>query len=223
MANKKLLIFDLDETLIHGKYTYQPTLPIAPHLIIDNGDIHVWERPHARSLITDLHEKFNYAVWSSASDDYAATVACHIFKGIPLKFVWGRSRCTQRRDYSGSGLYSFGAGDSYWVKDLKKVRNAFGIPLEQIIIIDDSPEKAERNYGNWVPVRPFHGAPEDNELHLLKNYLPDLAEHDNVRQVEKRRWREHAQNKLLVAAGRLPTKVDSEPPIVLPKLPRGLW
>lgn len=222
MTDKKLLIFDLDETLIHGKYAYEPSLPIEPHLIIDNGDIHIWERPHARKLIAELSEFFDYAVWSSASDDYAAAVADHMFKEIPLKFVWGRSRCTQRRDYSG-GLYSFGGGDNYWVKDLKKVRNAFGVPLEQILIIDDSPEKAERNYGNWVPVRPFHGAQEDNELELLKNYLPDLSPHENVRKVEKRRWREHAQNKLSIAAGRLPVKVDGEPPIVLLKLPKGLW
>ena len=222
MLPKKLLIFDLDETLIHGKYSHEPSLSYLPDLILDQGDIHVWERPHARDLIQSLQSEFDYAVWSSASDDYADALAQHMFGGIPLKFVWGRSRCTQQRDCSGNNLYSFGGGDSYWVKDLKKVRNLLGLPLDHILIVDDSPEKAERNYGNWVPIRPFYGSTDDNELIFLKHYLPELALKDNVRKVEKRKWREHVQNKLGGADGTPAIKAE-EAVIFLPKLPRGLW
>lgn len=222
MTNKKLLIFDLDETLIHGKYSHEPLLSYSPDLILDKGDIHVWERPHARDLIQSLQSEFDYAVWSSASDDYAQALARHMFSNIPLKFVWGRSRCTQQRDNGGDNLYGFGGGDFYWVKDLKKVRNIFGLPLDHILIVDDSPEKAERNYGNLVLIRPFYGAKDDNELILLKHYLPELALKDNVRKIEKRKWREHIQNKLGLAAGKT-TKEVEEDPIFMPKLPRGLW
>lgn len=229
MADKKLLIFDLDETLVRGEYACtnspsSPIAPIAPQLILDNGDINIWERPHARNLIRELSGIFDYAVWSSASDDYAVAVANHMFKEVSLKFIWGRSRCTQCRDFSGD-LYDLGGGGNYWVKDLKKVKNAFGVPLDQMIIIDDSPEKAERNYGNLVPIRPFYGSQEDKELYLLKKYLPDLSQIENIRMIEKRDWRDQIKNKLLISSGELPLKINdvSLSSVVIPSLPRGLW
>ena len=75
-----------------------------------------------------------------------------------------------------------------WVKDLKKVRKQ-GYALEHVLVVDDSREKLERNYGNHIPVQPFEGARDDDELLLLVDYLKQLESVPNVRCIDKRGWR----------------------------------
>jgi RNA polymerase II subunit A small phosphatase-like protein len=74
------------------------------------------------------------------------------------------------------------------VKDLKKVKRK-GYDLGRVLIVDDTPQKVERNFGNAVYVRPYFGDPEDNELAQLAPYLESLRACGNVRAVEKRGWR----------------------------------
>jgi len=75
----------------------------------------------------------------------------------------------------------------YYIKDLAKLKRK-GYCLEQMIMVDDTPQKLERNYGNLVRVKEWLGNTEDNELLLLKKYLTDLKDINNIRQVEKRGW-----------------------------------
>ena len=49
--------------------------------------------------------------------------------------------------------------------------------------------KLERNYGNAVYVKPFLGDSDDDELPRLAAYLRTLITVDDVRQIEKRGWR----------------------------------
>lgn len=58
-----------------------------------------------------------------------------------------------------------------------------------MLVVDDSPEKHLKNYGNLVRVLPFEGDAADKELELLSEYLVTLATCTNVRKVEKRAWR----------------------------------
>jgi RNA polymerase II subunit A small phosphatase-like protein len=56
-------------------------------------------------------------------------------------------------------------------------------------MVDDTPSKHRRNYGNLVTVKAFIGDQQDNELLLLTTYLKQLAKESNIRKVEKRYWR----------------------------------
>lgn len=104
-------------------------------------------------------------------------------KELSLRFTWGRTRCTRQYDAEHH--------NEYWVKDLKKLRR-LGFSLERILIVDDSPEKVERNYGNHVPIEPFYGDLNDHVLNSLGSYLEGFADFPNVRAVEKRAW--HPRN-----------------------------
>ena len=97
-----------------------------------------------------------------------------------LQFVWARERCTWRIDPD--------SGEGHWLKDLKKVRR-LGFSLESIVMIDNSPEKLKRNYGNTICVTPFLGDALDQELCKLQAYLLWLKDITNVRLIEKRSWR----------------------------------
>jgi len=58
-----------------------------------------------------------------------------------------------------------------------------------VLVVDDSPEKHTRNYGNLVRVSPFLGDADDDELPRLAAYLSSIRAESDVRTLEKRSWR----------------------------------
>ncbi len=173
---RKLLILDLDETLL---FATEERLAYPEAFVV--GTCYVYPRPHLDRFLAACAVHFDLAVWTASSESYAAEVVAKIFEaGPPPKFVWARDRCTMRSDPDTREMYR--------VKDLKKVR-AQGYPLEHVIVVDDTARKHERNYGNLVIVHPFEGDDADDELIHLEHYLLTLADAPNVRAIEKRGWR----------------------------------
>lgn len=87
--------------------------------------------------------------------------------------------------------------EEYYLKNLKKVKHR-GYDLAKVLIVDDSPEKVQRHYGNAIYVTPFHGSPDDSELRLLSGYLRSLHPVDDVRRIEKRNWRSRPDSTMLL-------------------------
>ncbi len=174
--DKKLIVLDLDETLIYAKeeelsipYDFKTSLYF------------VYKRPYMKEFLNFCLENFKVAVWTSSGEDYAQAIVRKLFsKNYPLEFVWARQRCIQSFDPESL--------DYLWVKDLKKVKRR-GYKLEQVIMIDDTPAKLRRNYGNLVRVSPFEGSQVDKELLFLMDYLKLLLKEENIRAVEKRNWK----------------------------------
>jgi len=171
---RKLLVLDLDETLIFATKT---TLDYPADFQV--GKYAVYKRPHVDDFLRTCHQWFEVAVWTSASPDYAAGVVANLFKETP-SFIWTRDHCALVPNYA--------LGEQVMVKTLAKLKR-YGYQLEQILVIDDSPEKHIRNYGNLIIVSPFIGNPKDRELLLLLPYLETLRNVENVRTIEKRHWR----------------------------------
>jgi RNA polymerase II subunit A small phosphatase-like protein len=173
---RKLIVLDLDETLV-----YATSERLSTPEAFTVGPYYAYLRPHLRPFLEFCIARFDTAVWTSSSADYANAVATHLFGSIErLTFLWSRSRCTLRHDRDRD--------EQYWIKDLKKVRR-IGYALGRVIVVDDTAKKHERNYGNLVTVSPFEGRLDDEELPHLARYLEWLADVDDVRVVEKRWWR----------------------------------
>ncbi len=173
---QQLLILDIDETLLHSSEE-----PLACPCDFQVFSYYVHKRPHLDRFLTQVMEWFDVAVWSSSGESYAALVVRQVFEApARLKFVWARNRCTHHVDEE--------THEAYWRKDLKKVKRV-GYALERVLVIDDSPEKHARSYGNLVRVTPFAGDPADTELADLLPVLDWLRTVENVRTVEKRDWR----------------------------------
>jgi RNA polymerase II subunit A small phosphatase-like protein len=172
----KLLVLDIDETLIHA--TEKP-LPRPPDFCV--GRYPIYKRPKVDPFLSACFEWFTVGVWTSSSGDYASEILKHLLpKSGSIAFLMARDRCTPKLDpISGQGQ---------WIKNLKKVERA-GYPLEKVIVVDDSPEKHVLNYGNLVRIAEYVGDPSDNELPALLRYLELLGSVENVRAVEKRGWR----------------------------------
>ena len=170
-----LLILDLDETLVHateGPLGHDHDFTVGPYV--------VYRRPHLDEFLATCSVCFRLAVWSSASDVYVRDVIGRIITpGIGLAFAWGRSRCVRR--------FNPESYETDYLKDLKKVKRV-GYDLRRVLIIDDTPRKVRRHYGNAVYVPPFTGNLEDRTLPRLAGYLASLRDEPDVRVLEKRGW-----------------------------------
>ena len=175
MLLRKLLVLDLDETLVHA----------TEHALERDADFRVgpyfvYRRPHLEDFIRRVGELFEIGVWTSSGSAYARQVVEQIFPAGMVRFVWASPRCTQALDME-TGQYAS-------TKNLRKLKR-MGFALESIIAVDDTPFKYRRSYGNLVCVSEFLGDSGDTELRWLADYLATLADVANVRRVEKRGWR----------------------------------
>jgi TFIIF-interacting CTD phosphatase-like protein len=171
----KLLVLDLDETLIYGGEA-----PLERPADFRAGRFHVYCRPGLGGFLTRCLEWFRVGVWTSSSAGYAETVVNQIFPyPAALEFVWSRERCVRR--FNAERQHYF------WIKDLGKLRNLH--PLEKILIVDDTSSKLIRNYGNHILIRQWIGDLSDQELPAILEFLEELGGVTNVRTVEKRGWR----------------------------------
>lgn len=190
--HKTLLILDLDETLMHGSEK-----PLEQKEAFKAFHFYIYCRPFLNVFLEAIKKDFLIAVWSSASDDYVEAIVAKLFpEDYPLEFVWGRKRCTYRskrfsRNF-GRYLEDY-ATPFFYLKSLQKVKRQ-GYKLERILMVDDSPEKTQNNYGNAIYPSPFTGNLEDDELLYLLKYLKILKNKTNVRAIEKRGWRAFAED-----------------------------
>lgn len=174
--DRHLLVLDLDETLLHAT---EAPLRRAPDLVVP--PFFIYRRPGLAHFIAAAHRHFDLAVWTSSSPRYAAAVCQALFDDPSvLSFVWAGDRCTPTRD--------FDEGTVTQSKRLAKLRKK-GYDLDRVLVVDDSPEKHTRNYGNLVQIAPYLGDEHDAELAYLGEYLEELARAPNVRVIEKRLWR----------------------------------
>jgi carboxy-terminal domain RNA polymerase II polypeptide A small phosphatase len=181
-VEKKLLVLDLDETLVHAsdfRLSHEESFSAGPY--------YVYARPHLDQFLGAVLKRFTVGVWTASGEVYASLVLERIFPAGTLEFVWSSQRCTLARDWT--------TGEYGAIKNLRKLK-AKGYPLESIIAVDDTPSKYAKNYGNLVCVREFVGDPMDDELPLLAAYLEELAQVPNVRTIEKRNWRQRAHELL---------------------------
>ncbi|MEO7716022.1 MAG: HAD family hydrolase [Capsulimonas sp.] len=176
--NRKLLVLDLDETLV-----YAARRPLERAAGFAVGPYFVYKRPGVDDFLAFCFAHFETAVWTSATRDYAEAIVQILFPQPP-SFLWAIERCTVRYDPDCDAHVG--------TKNLVKLKRR-GYRLEQVIVVDDSPEKHLRSYGNLVRVAPWTGDTADDDLLRLPRYLRTLANVENVRTVEKRRWRSESE------------------------------
>lgn len=182
-----LLVLDLDETLI-----FSTESPLERPADFRAYQYHCYKRPGLDKFLRDVAQWHDLAIWSSASDPYVLAVAQEIIPlEIKLEFVWGRSRATLPR--SSDPYVEYDIAHREYVKTLAKIKKK-GWPLSRILIVDDTPEKSRRNYGNAIYPKIYEGRMDDDELLKLAMYLKILKSCPDVRSIEKRGWRQIVEN-----------------------------
>ena len=179
-TNKKILvIFDLDETLVH---TTKESLARKEDFMI--GEYYGYKRPFLNFLLMNISPYFSLAIWSSGTELYVNSVIDKITPDtIKFEFIWSRGKCTQRFDPDNN--------DYFYAKKLEKVEK-LGFSKDRLLIIEDLHRNISLNYGNALLVKPFRGI-DDNELELLCSYLIPINDMQNVRAIDKRGWKSKFQ------------------------------
>lgn len=190
-TNRKLIILDLDETLISSHDVEE-----KDYDFIVCGYIKVKKRPHVDEFLQGLVEMdYDIAVWTAAKHEYAVEVVASLFfnvtKPIHLQFIFTYNKCTQ---VSIDPINEF----EYKVVLLKKLSKIWRHKLYKskwnkytTFIIDDNEYTFRKNYGNAIPIPAWKNKEDQKEDQLLRHLLPLLKiwkYHDNVRKIDKRYW-----------------------------------
>lgn len=173
MANSKkpLIIFDLDETLIHSR---QEPLDRSADYVLER--LHVYFRPNAVELIVAAAKNHEIAVWSAGSPLYVESIVKQIFPSdVKPLFVWNRDHC--------SAKFEISYFQTMFSKDLNKMAD-FGYDLKNTLIIEDDPLKIRDFGANAIIVTQYFGDEGDEELSSLVQFIEGLNGHgEDVRDI----------------------------------------
>lgn len=91
MPDRKLLVLDLDETLLFADE--KPLDRAHDHHV---APYFIYRRPYLEPFLAQVSKLFEIAVWTSSSPAYATAICNHIFQD-PFKpvLVWASERCTR--------------------------------------------------------------------------------------------------------------------------------
>jgi len=186
-TKKLLLIFDLDETLIHAS---QKKLDKDADFKI--GKYYVYKRPFVDEFLQKCFDQYRIAIWSSADDEYVKEVVAQLVPTkIKLEFIWTRLNCSIKivrkpllDEFDYGGVYK----EHQWIKPLRRIKQK-GIGIKSMLIIDNSPYKVVESRENALIIKSFEGNEKDEELKKLFLFLKKFNEVQDVRKVDKENWK----------------------------------
>lgn len=185
-SEKKLLILDVDGTLVHVTENEPVSCRPPDHTFyIGHCVFRLWKRPFLDQFLQWCFTHYRVAVWSAGVRVYVESILSLILPAdASLQFVWCREKCTML-----SKMYHYMAGPPliHQVKQLKKVWRRKKYSREDVLILDDTSSTYARNFGNAVPIQSYDPRLDnDTEFHRVGQLLEKLSTYSNVTRVEKR-------------------------------------
>ena len=171
ISDKKTLVLDLDETLVHSgfiPFDYPSDVIIKIELDNEIHDIHVLVRPGVKEFLEKMAKKFELVIFTASLSKYADPLLDIIDKQGFCPFRLFREHCTLI--------------NTSFVKDLKRL----GRDLKDIIIVDNSPISYALNPDNGLPILSWFDDRDDRELYHLTPILEFLADIPDVREYIKK-------------------------------------
>lgn len=165
-AGRKLLVLDMDETLVHATAPAEGDYRLK---VAEGFEIGLRLRPFVRDFLAKMSQIYEIAVFTSSQQAYADTV---------LNFLDPEDCLIHHRLYRQH--CTFHTGTAY--KDLTVFT---GVDLRDIVICDNLISNFALQLENGVPVKTWTDAKEDKELVLLCQYLVRLAGVKDVREVNR--------------------------------------
>jgi carboxy-terminal domain RNA polymerase II polypeptide A small phosphatase len=147
-VGKKLLVLDLDETLVHSSFKPVPSPDYIIPVDIEGRivDVYVIKRPFVDHFLRAVGQRFEVVVFTASLGKYADPLLDLLDRSNVVRWRLFREACYP---YEGS-----------YVKDLQ----CLGRDLAHTIIVDNSPHSYVFQPENAVPIGTFIDDPEDREL-----------------------------------------------------------
>ena len=183
--NKKIALFDLDETLVHcigeisddnnndpefkNAHKIKVILPCKKEVTIG---INI--RPYLKELLDKIKDIYNIVIFTASHQSYSDAV---------LNYLDPEDKYFHYRLYRDSCVQYKKNEINFYVKDLDIFKDNYN--LKDIIIIDNSILSFAYHFNNGIPVVPFYDSTQDNELPLLSFYLLSIANYKDLREANK--------------------------------------
>lgn len=173
-SNKKTLVLDLDETLVHsvggmengeGGEPQHDFIIQIPQSNNSSHDVHVMVRPHVEEFLQRMSKRFELVIFTASISKYANPLLNIVDKMGYVPFRLFREHCTLI--------------NTAFVKDL----NLLGRDAKDIIILDNNPIAYSLNHYNGFPIKSWFDDKNDDELLKIcpilefLSYVPDVREY----------------------------------------------
>jgi Dullard-like phosphatase family protein len=175
-ANKKTLILDLDETLIHSDMDYEYSEhDVTIHIVNDedgtDDNIPLFIRPGLSKFLYFAKENFEVICFTSSCKDYADPILDYL---DPDKSIFSHRLYRESCLYIEPGIY---------LKDLDVIANR---TLKETVIVDNSLLSFANQLDNGILVSSFYEKEEEDILKGLMGYLSSvIIPADDVREKNK--------------------------------------
>ena len=181
--NKKLLILDIDETLVHSDIDFILKEKITKYDAIlhfnseeeKNIPIPLLIRPGTKNFLDYAVQKFELIVFTASDKQYADAIIDYIEKDKKyFKMRLYRDDCL----FIEPGLY---------IKDLRIFNSCRN--LKDIIILDNSLFSFANQLNNGILITSFFDDKDDTFLNNLKDYLEYIQNQEDIREINKESFR----------------------------------
>lgn len=168
-ANKKCLIIDLDETLVHSSFKPVKNPDFVIPVEIDGivHQVYVLKRPYVDEFLARIGDRYECVLFTASLAKYADPVADLLDKRGVFRSRLFREACVYHK-----GNY---------VKDLARL----GRDLHKVLIIDNSPASYSFHPENAIPVPTWWDDPSDVELLDILPLLERLEKAESIYEVLK--------------------------------------
>ena len=193
--NNKILVIDLDETLIHTSFQkiQNPDLIIQLDSTInkktDNNknnnnensnqkivEAYIRIRPGVEAFLSQISKYYDIYVYSASSKNYLNTIIKNIDKNNIIKQCYCRDDCIMYvEDYEED--FDKPNNKYKYIKDLKKINKE----LRNIVFIDNNTISFKLQEKNGIPIKSWFDDYEDLELYKLIPILKNLSGFYDVR------------------------------------------
>ena len=183
---EKILVIDLDETLIHSSFkkisNADLRIKFKQELAIKKIiEAYVRIRPGVSEFLSQLSNYYDLYIYSSSSKNYLNNIIKYIDKKNIIKKCFCRDDCIMYVENTGQDFNEPNIKYKY-VKDLTIINK----DLRNIVFIDNDITNFTLQEKNGIPIKPFYDDYDDIELYKLIPILKNLAGFYDVRiEIEK--------------------------------------
>ena len=179
VSGKKVVLLDLDETLIHGDFQEEylndidhPYDKIIKFTSLDEQEevsVGIFVRNGVQKFLEEISKIFDIGIFTASSKDYADAVINYLDPNNEfIKFRLYRNSCIRVNNIS--------------IKDLRII----GVDLKNIVLIDNNMYSFANQLGNGILINSFYYDKNDYDLFSVMSYLLTyIAPSDDVRKINE--------------------------------------
>ena len=170
--NKKIALFDLDETLVHctkgqkGLNGDTVNIKLPTNKVVPVG-LNI--RPHWKEALDLIKNHYHIVVYTASHQSYADAV---------LNYLDKENKYFQYRLYRNHCVQCDVDGIKFYVKDLDTLNKYYN--LKDVVLIDNSVLSFAYHLNNGIPIVPFIEQKDDTQLIMLAYYLVSIASFDDL-------------------------------------------